>query len=282
MYVYVINHTCFDASYKAGYYPLLVGAFNKSEEIKNNVFCDDTGSHISGFNDSYCELTGLYWIWKNVQVSTIGLVHYRRFFVTVKKRFTFHDNLYLLTPVTHETCHIMTQEEVRTKLEKYDLIVKMSRKFHWSIRNKLLDCITEECLENLENIMKSLHTEEYPAFKRYLLRHSHILFNMFIGKKVVLDRYCEWLFPILDAVDQKHKAATGERYHNREIGYLGEILFSYWIISRKVSYYAADTLIPRESNTTLIDGINFRNGTNIFSIRDFVPHLIQLVLRRIC
>ena len=40
---------------------------------------DNTGDNISEKNPYYCELTGLYWAWKNLPADVIGLVHYRRY-----------------------------------------------------------------------------------------------------------------------------------------------------------------------------------------------------------
>ncbi len=47
---------------------------------RNGYTPDNTGDNISDQNHIYSELTGLYWAWKNLDASYIGLVHYRRYF----------------------------------------------------------------------------------------------------------------------------------------------------------------------------------------------------------
>ena len=60
------------------YLPLHVGKEGKADIGFRG---DNSGDNISTRNGTFCELTGLYWAWKNLHdVEYIGFCHYRRFF----------------------------------------------------------------------------------------------------------------------------------------------------------------------------------------------------------
>ena len=59
------------------YLPVQVGAAGKPSI---GYMRDDEGDNISARNANWCELTGLYWAWRNVSADAVGLVHYRRHF----------------------------------------------------------------------------------------------------------------------------------------------------------------------------------------------------------
>ena len=74
------------------YFPIHVGKALSNMDL--GIEGDDTGDNISLKNGSYCELTGMYWAWKNLKgVDVIGLCHYRRFF-------DFHHQCEAFFPIT--------------------------------------------------------------------------------------------------------------------------------------------------------------------------------------
>lgn len=87
--IVVATHKKYKMPSDAMYIPLHVGAEGKKDSDGNELdlgyIKDNTGENISILNPSFCELTGLYWAWKNLDSDYIGLVHYRRYFGTKKK-----------------------------------------------------------------------------------------------------------------------------------------------------------------------------------------------------
>ena len=72
------------------YFPIHVGAEGKKDPMGHPLdlgyIKDNTGENISDKNKNYCELTGLYWAWKNLNADYIGLAHYRRHFTVKNKK----------------------------------------------------------------------------------------------------------------------------------------------------------------------------------------------------
>ena len=66
------------------YTPIHVGrAISKFKNEMADMIGDDTGDNISSKNGEFCELTAIYWAWKNLKdADYIGLAHYRRYFET--------------------------------------------------------------------------------------------------------------------------------------------------------------------------------------------------------
>ena len=80
--IYVMTHKKIEEIPDSMYITMQVGKKGKEDF---GYLGDDTKDHISEKNPFYCELTGIYWLWKNIDCDVIGICHYRRYFVKDEK-----------------------------------------------------------------------------------------------------------------------------------------------------------------------------------------------------
>ena len=106
--IYVITHKDVEIPQIPSYTSLLVGASLHETDGNFNVK-DNDGISISEKNPSFCELTGVFWIWKNSQADYVGVTHYRRFFSTM--------------PVIGKQAYFIRRERIEKLLDKYDIIL---------------------------------------------------------------------------------------------------------------------------------------------------------------
>ena len=112
--IIIATHKKYKMPNDSMYIPLHVGAEGK-EDL--GYVKDNTGDNISTKNPYYCELTGMYWAWKNLDAEYIGLAHYRRHFSLNKKSKEKFDN-------------VLTLSEADKILESTDVILPKKRKYY--------------------------------------------------------------------------------------------------------------------------------------------------------
>ena len=210
--IYVITHKKTKMPEIAGYKPLLVGAFrNENTEYLR----DDIGENISQKNENYCELTGLYWIWKNTDDDYKGLVHYRRFFGKTRWSNSKKD--------------IYSIEDLNKILQDNDMIVTYNEHIRFSLKEKLIryHC-SEQIYDILQNSVAAVYPEYTDCFDSVMNGNTMVICNMMYCKKDLFNSYCEWLFNILDKVESE---ITNNKitYQPRLYGYLSERLLNVWI-----------------------------------------------------
>lgn len=188
-------------------FPLQVGADCCDMRVAD--IADNTGEHISWKNGNYCELTALYWMWKNKLTAVgcedgekgqyFGLCQYRRGF-----DFSEDDLLRLIDndadvvlpyPLPYET-------DIHAHHERY------IKEGDW---NAMLQALGE------------LQPEYAEVFPEILSQQYLYNYNVILAKKNVLCDYCDWLFPILERTEQLSMPKGSER-SDRYIGYMGETL----------------------------------------------------------
>lgn len=174
---------------------------------------DSTGDNIAYKNKNYCELTAMYWIWKNdLESDVVSIEHYRRFWR--KNRFI---------------PRILEKKEIESLLDEYDYIV--SRYFRtvmpsgeyykkWHHGEDMI--LAKEAIHNL-------YPEYESSFNNVMNDNELCMLNMLIMKKGDFDRYCEWLFNVLFYIEERTDVSGRTEYQKRAYGFLGERLFNVWL-----------------------------------------------------
>ena len=203
------------------YVPLLVGADKNSAEA--DYARDNDGDNISADNYSFCELTGLYWAWKNLKADYIGLVHYRRHFKGKGKGDKF--------------AKILNREEIEKYLDKSDVLLPAKRHYYIETnRSQYLHAHHAEGLTVTEEVIRSRCPEYAAAWETVMKRRSGHRFNMLIMRYDLFRAYCEWLFGILFAVKERLDISEWTPSEQRFYGYLGERLLDVWLTHNSVKY----------------------------------------------
>ena len=199
------------------YLPIAVGqALHPNRNLL--IQPDNTGDNISRFNNSYCELTALYWGWKNLDVDALGLVHYRR---------------YLSTNHAKDLKRVLNQEQVDAMLKDHDIILPKKRQYFIETNESHYRHAHENLpLQVMIDTIYHHYPKYVPALKVVLSqRTSAHMFNIFVMKKQPLDEYCTWLFDILHQVDQQIDASEYSDYEKRYDGFLSELMLDVWLLT---------------------------------------------------
>lgn len=216
--IYIAAHKEFNSPGLDNYIPLQVGAEGKKVL---GYLTDNTGDNISSKNPNFCELTGLYWIWKNCSDEYKGLVHYRRFFG--KSNFS------------NSVKDIYSYQQLVKMVEDVDIILPFVEIFKQNAKAELLlQCCTQEIFFNLEKIVKEKYPDYGNSFDEYFANNKSSLFNMMFCKKEVFDQYCSWLFDILFELEKETDLSKLNDYQKRLYGFLSERLLNVWVNKNKL------------------------------------------------
>lgn len=201
------------------YIPIQVGAEQSKEKF--GFLTDDEGNNISTKNQNFCELTALYWIWKNSDADIVGMVHYRRYFFNKFGSSSLEN--------------VLKKEEITKILNQYDCILpqkiyiaKSNLKGQYEKLHNIAD------LEKCKEIIKTKYPEYEEAFDSVMESKHFYAFNMFIMKKELLNQYAKWLFDILFELEKTIKIENYDKYNSRVYGFLSERLFNVWLEKNKI------------------------------------------------
>ena len=259
--IVVASHKDYPMPGDQAYLPLQVGA--ALHPPLDGFAKDSTGDNISTKNPYFCELTGLYWAWKNLDADFIGLVHYRRHFTTYRGS---------LNSDLKRTRHILNTFELKNLLSEHKIILPKKRNyFIENLHSHYAHTMYVEPLNLTHDIIAEKYPAYLPAFNRLHQRTSAHMFNMFILPRELLNDYCAWLFDILFTLESRVSSTPDSEtiidisnysdFHKRFYGRISELLLDVYLETHNITDY-------KELKVIDMDGVNWvKKGSAFLSAK---------------
>lgn len=221
--IIIATHKKYEMPKDEMYIPVHVGKEGK-EDI--GYTGDNTGDNISTKNPYFCELTGMYWAWKNLDAEYIGLAHYRRHFSLKKKK----KNKDMFDSV-------LSLNEANSLLNNVDVIVPKKRNYVIeTMYSHYAHTLHIEPLNETRKIIEEKYPEYLNEFDMLKKRRSGHMFNMFVMKKELFDDYCKWLFGILFELEKRVDNSQYNQFHARFYGRISELLLDIYLNKNNIKY----------------------------------------------
>ena len=210
---------------------LQVGAsLHPDVHVEDAIKDNENKDNISSKNNIYCELTGLYYIWKSIEnVDYVGLCHYRRYFAK-KDIVTKHPEKYILS-----------SEQMANDLQDYDIILPVKCRKNGTNKGFFTNPVDVQQFCTYRNIIpaiKDLYPDYVDSYYEEFFRNEMSYGNMMVCSKTLCNDYCKFLFDILFN-SEKRWLNSGIDVAPREMGYISEYLLNTWVRKNKlkVKYY---------------------------------------------
>lgn len=192
------------------------------DNIRHPYYVDQShdGKNIDFLNKFYCELTGLYYLWKNVDAAIKGLEHYRTYFVS--------DN------------GLLDETDIYEILNKHDVICgRMHFPSTMGIRNVRHGTQlgpTAPFMTTFCDVINELNPDMGSAFQTYLDGEYFYPTNTLITSNRLFNEYCQALFYVLTRFDKRVPFSSQSL---RMDGYMAELFMGFWFTYKRYSMYYA-------------------------------------------
>lgn len=221
--------------------PIQVGAALPGKKKINGFIQDNIGDNISDKNLRFCELTAQYWAWKNVDSEYYGFFHYRRY-LGFNTSFSKNESIWgtLEEPRFSDSLvkkYNLDDKSVKALVEQYDIVLPEIKDItvmpghSKNIRQQYASSgyLHEKDLDIMMDVLKEKYPDFYPYAISFMSGHKSYLNNMFIMKKDIFNKYCEWLFDILFECDKRIDYTDYSVEAIRTPGHLAERLLNIYI-----------------------------------------------------
>lgn len=182
--------------------PIQAGAALSEKRIAKLL--DYTGENISVKNKQYCEMTAVYWIWKNTKYDWKGIEHYRR--------------------------HLLVKPEMLQ--EEIDAILPLPYLCYPNTVSQFRRFVSEDVLQGLLKALKDLHPDQYKEYYEILYGKYQYTYNLVCAKEKVFHEYCQWFFEITEYMETMADEIL-ELKNTRAFSYVAEVLTNIYFMSNQ-------------------------------------------------
>lgn len=200
-----------------------VGAILCKERVAD--FFDCTGDNISVKNGNYSELTALYWMWKNHLSEENSEAKHNPELIDRKSKY-------------YGLCHYrrileLSEDDIlRLADNDIDLVLPFPMPYEPNIEEHHKRYLSDGDWKALLTALEEIRPDDAAALPAILKQQYLYHYNIILAKKHVLAQYCQWLFPVLERVEQLSEPKGWER-KDRYIGYMGETLATLYFMLNK-------------------------------------------------
>ncbi|MCL1944716.1 MAG: DUF4422 domain-containing protein [Firmicutes bacterium] len=239
---------------------IAVGVANSKQSFEC-LLKDNTHDNISTLNNKFCEMTAIYWAFKNINADYYGLFHYRRYLDLNSVNDSAVIKTVLGIDKNFDKRLGLQEANIVSLMKKYDVILPAKWNIDISIYQQYKKAHDIEDLDFCINYIRDKYPQYNNAIETYLhstnLKHNYFN-NMFILRRDLFLEYCNWIFDILFAFDKQKDYFNVDDYEKRVVGFLAERLFGVFVVfvtdrdkSLRVGY--ADSVFVQNTDKKLVN-----------------------------
>lgn len=211
------------------YHYIFVGDEKKAQE---DMLTDATGDSIADKNPYYCELTALYWLWKNQELDDyVGMCHYRRFF---DLQDTSGKWIVKQASAVADIAEEISAKRAVELLMQYDVILPVHAALAYTVEQDYCMAHRRQDWEEMKRVLKEMYPDYIPAAEKVFQSNRVHFYNMFVMRRDLFKSYMKWLFDILSEVEARIQIPYDDKVQRRVFGYLAERLFNVYIVHHRL------------------------------------------------
>lgn len=275
MAIYIVTHKSYEFPTDEVYKPIVVGKALNNVVLDESLkpIYDDQGDNISYLNREFCELTALYWLWKNSDDDLIGISHYRRYFKSKVESGGFKE----LSIYNHNDLSCVN----------IDIDIIIPRKISLGRLSLIQQYYCSHYIKDIvlvRNCINKLFPDYVVSFDKVMKQNTLHPYNMMIAKREIYNEYCEWLFTILFECKDICDYSRYDPYQRRVFGFLSERLFTVWVFHNIGKYkfkeydVVATENIPR-MKVKIKDKIKLQFNNILFLAQEFISKSLIYIIK---